>query len=141
MREIQPVKFNTVDDQVQAKKKPAKKLTTSFTQVEVDIPKETPPVSQFDIIAVKPDVKEQRTELKTSPVPKVGSVIPKAKSSFSQFEPVAHQLDVGGKQPIVKEPRSSYRMEPSLPSDADDNVSDPWMRHYCKGTTSTSGQA
>ena len=132
---IQPVKFDTVDVQVQANdsKEPAKKLTTSFTQVEVDVPKETPPVSQFDIIAVKPDVKEQHTELETAPVPKVESVIPKATSSVSQFEPVAIQLDVGGKQPIVKEPRSSWRREASLPSDADDNESDPWMRHYSKG--------
>ena len=132
---IQPVKFDTVDVQVQANdsKEPAKKLTTSFTQVEVDVPKETPPVSQFDIIAVKPDVKEQHTELETAPVPKVESVIPKATSSVSQFEPVAIQLDVGGKQPIVKEPRSSWRREASLSSDADDNESDPWMRHYSKG--------
>ena len=132
---IQPVKFDTVDVQVQANnsKEPAKKLTTSFTQVEVDVPKETPPVSQFDIIAVKPDVKEQHTELETAPVPKVESVISKATSSVSQFEPVAIQLDVGGKQPIVKEPRSSWRREASLPSDADDNESDPWMRHYSKG--------
>ena len=132
---IQPVKFDTVDVQVQANdsKEPAKKLTTSFTQVEVDVPKETPPVSQFDIIAVKPDVKEQHTELETAPVPKVESVIPKATSSVSQFEPVAIQLDVGGKQPIVKEPRSSWRREASLPSGADDNESDPWMRHYSKG--------
>ena len=131
---IQPVKFDTVDVQVQANdsKEPAKKLTTSFTQVEVDVPKETP-VSQFDIIAVKPDVKEQHTELETAPVPKVESVIPKATSSVSQFEPVAIQLDVGGKQPIVKEPRSSWRREASLPSGADDNESDPWMRHYSKG--------
>ena len=132
---IQPVKFDTVDVQVQANdsKEPAKKLTTSFTQVEVDVPKETPPVSQFDIIAVKPDVKEQHTELTTAPVPKVESVIPKARSSVSQFEPVAIQLDVGGKQPIVKDSRSSWRKEASLPSDADDNESDPWMRHYSKG--------
>ena len=132
---IQPVKFDTVDVQVQANdsKEPAKKLTTSLTQVEVDVPKETPPVSQFDIIAVKPDVKEQHTELETAPVPKVESVIPKATSSVSKFEPVAIQLDVGGKQPIVKEPRSSWRREASLPSDADDNESDPWMRHYSKG--------
>ena len=132
---IQPVKFDTVDVQVQANdsKEPAKKLTTSFTQVEVDVPKETPPVSQFDIIAVKPDVKEQHTELETAPVPKVESVIPKATSSVSQFEPVAIQLDVGGKQPIVKESRSSWRREASLSSDADDNESDPWMRHYSKG--------
>ena len=132
---IQPVKFDTVDVQVQANnsKEPAKKLTTSFTQVEVDVPKETPPVSQFDIIAVKPDVKEQHTELETAPVPKVESVIPKATSSVSQFEPVAIQLDVGGKQPIVKDSRSSWRKEASLPSDADDNESDPWMRHYSKG--------
>ena len=132
---IQPVKFDTVDVQVQANdsKEPAKKLTTSFTQVEVDVPKETPPVSQFDIIAVKPDVKEQHTELETAPVPKVESVISKATSSVSQFEPVAIQLDVGSKQPIVKEPRSSWRREASLPSDADDNESDPWMRHYSKG--------
>ena len=132
---IQPVKFDTVDVQVQANdsKEPAKKLTTSFTQVEVDVPKETTPVSQFDIIAVKPDVKEQHTELETAPVPKVESVIPKATSSVSQFEPVAIQLDVGGKQPIVKEPRSSWRREASLSSDADDNESDPWMRHYSKG--------
>ena len=132
---IQPVKFDTVDVQVQANdsKEPAKKLTTSFTQVEVDVPKETPPVSQFHIIAVKPDVKEQHTELETAPVPKVESVIPKATSSVSQFEPVAIQLDVGSKQPIVKEPRSSWRKEASLPSDADDNESDPWMRHYSKG--------
>ena len=132
---IQPVKFDTVDVQVQANdsKEPAKKLITSLTQVEVDVPKETPPVSQFDIIAVKPDVKEQHTELETAPVPKVESVIPKATSSVSKFEPVAIQLDVGGKQPIVKEPRSSWRREASLPSDADDNESDPWMRHYSKG--------
>ena len=132
---IQPVKFDTVDVQVQANdsKEPAKKLTTSFTQVEVDVPKETPPVSQFDIIAVKPDVKEQHTELTTAPVPKVESVIPKARSSVSHFEPVAIQLDVGGKQPIVKDSRSSWRKEASLPSDADDNESDPWMRHYSKG--------
>ena len=132
---IQPVKFDTVDVQVQANdsKEPAKKLTTSFTQVEVDVPKQTPPVSQFHIIAVKPDVKEQHTELETAPVPKVESVIPKATSSVSQFEPVAIQLDVGSKQPIVKEPRSSWRKEASLPSDADDNESDPWMRHYSKG--------
>ena len=132
---IQPVKFDTVDVQVQANdsKEPAKKLTTSFTQVEVDVPKETPPVFQFDIIAVKPDVKEQHTELKTAPVPKVESVIPKATSSVSQFEPVAIQLDVGGKQPILKDSRSSWRKEASLPSDADDNESDPWMRHYSKG--------
>ena len=132
---IQPVKFDTVDVQVQANdsKEPAKKLTTSFTQVEVDVPKETPPVSQFDIIAVKPDVKEQHTELTTAPVPKVESVIPKARSSVSQFEPVAIQLDVGGKQPILKDSRSSWRKEASLPSDADDNESDPWMRHYSKG--------
>ena len=132
---IQPVKFDTVDVQVQANesKEPAKKLTTSFIQVEVDVPKETPPVSQFDIIAVKPDVKEQHTELETAPVPKVESVIPKATSSVSQFEPVAIQLDVGVKQPIVKEPRSSWRREASLSSDADDNESDPWMRHYSKG--------
>ena len=132
---IQPVKFDTLDVQVQANdsKETAKKLTTSFTQVEVDVPNETPPVSQFDIIAVKPDVKEQHTELETAPVPKVERVIPKATSSVSQFEPVAIQLDVGGKQPIVKEPRSSWRMEASLPSDADDNESDPWMRHYSKG--------
>ena len=115
-------------------------MTTSFTQVEVDVPKETPPVSQFDIIAVKPDVKEQHTELETSPVPKVGRVIPKAKSSVSvQFEPVALQLDVGGKQPIVKEPRCSWRNEASLPSDADDNESDPWMRHYSKDLYQTRG--
>ena len=132
---IQPVKFDTVDLQVQANdsKEPAKKLTTSFTQVEVDVPKETPPVSQFDIMAVKPVVKELHTELETAPVPKVESVIPKATSSVSQFEPVAIQLDVGGKQPIVKDPRSSWRKEASLPSDADDNESDPWMRHYSKG--------